>query len=222
MSQHFRKYFILLFLASFILLRTVPLVQGFYEFNKPYYHPGDTGYFLVEVINNQPSYVDITEATLNITDIGSYKWDPTANTSDLNHATIMELPLFDAKGNSYAHVNGCRIEAGGSAVFRVYFQIPHDALKGNYQYYFFMPRVTDIPVDIRGIINIYPEGETPQPGPYSDLFLVGLLSTFVLSPIYLVLRRRKVKAAKYVKIALIMAVLLLFVALLLSFLEGLI
>jgi uncharacterized membrane protein YhaH (DUF805 family) len=185
-----------------------------YELDKPYYHPGDTGCYIVEVSNNQPGAVDITSATFNITGIGSFSWNAsTVNASDLNHASIMELPLFDSTGNSYAHVNGCRIDVGGSAVFRVYFQIPMDAQRGDYRYDFYMPIMMDIPVQITGLINVYPQGEEPKPDVFSGVFLIGLLLTLMFLSAYLILRWRNSGAKKYAQVGLLVSFILVLIGL---------
>jgi hypothetical protein len=180
--------------------------------DKPYYHPGDTGYFLADVSNNQPVSVDIAQATLNITGIGSFSWDSsTVNESDLHSASLTEMPLFDATSNVYGHVVGCRIEKGGSAVFHIYFNIPEDAPKGDYRYDFYMPIVTDIPVQISGVINVYPQGESPPPDLSSAFFLVGSLLILVFSLTYLILRWKKAKASKYAKIGIIASTILVLI-----------
>ncbi len=203
--------------GSSVLFATA--AQAGYGFDKPYYHPGDTGYFYVNFANNQQSPVSITRATLNITGIGAFNWDSsTVEASDLQSAAITEMPNFDENGNSYANVNGCRIDKGGSAVFKIYFKISESAVKGDYRYDFYMPVMVDIPVQVTGIVNVYPVGETPQPGRFSGLFIVGLLSTLVTLPLFLVMRWQKAKAAKFAKLCVVASVLVVVVALLLSFL----
>jgi hypothetical protein len=196
---------VLVCLGSYII-PYVAAAGSHYELDKPYYHPGDTAVFLVEVSNNQPTYVDIAQATLNITDIGVFTWNSsTVNSSDLHSASLTEMPLYDAAGNVYEHVIGCRIEKGGSAVLHIYFNIPENAPRNDYSYSFYMPIVTDIPVQIYGVVSVYPLGESPQPDPTSAFFLVGLLLILVFSPTYLILRWKKAKASKYAKIGLILS-----------------
>lgn len=196
---------VLICLGSY-LIPYVAAAGCHYELDKPYYHPGDTAYFLAEVSNNQPTYVDIKQATLNITGIGVFTWDSsTVNSSDLHSASLIEMPLFDASGNVYEHVVGCRIEKGGSAVFHIYFTIPADAPRTDYSYSFYMPIVTDIPVQIYGVISVYPQGESPPPDSSSTFFLVGLLLILVFSLTYLILRWKKAKASKYAKIGVILS-----------------
>jgi len=180
-----------------------------YELDRPYYHPGDTGYFLADVSNNQPTYVDIAQATLNITGIGVFTWDPsTVNSSDLHSASLIEMPLFDASGNVYKQVVGCRIQKGGSAVFRISFKIPENVTAQDYSYSFYMPIVTDIPVQVYGVVSVFPQGESPPPDLSSSFFLVGLFLILVFSPTYLILRRKKVKAAKYALIGVILSIII--------------
>lgn len=95
----------------------------------------------------------------------------------------------------------------------MFFKIPEDAQRGDYRYDFYMPIVTDIPVQLSGIINVYPLGETPQSGAFSSVFLIGLFLVFVFSPTYLVLRWRKARAVKYAKIGVIIALILVLIAL---------
>jgi len=207
--------------ALCLLLFLVPAVSAagaHYEFDKSYYRPGDFGYFLVEVSNNRPESVDIPEAALNITGIGTFAWDPsTTNASDLHSASM----VMTSRWSGYYGTNdtylgqtlGCRIESGGSATFYVYFKIPENASKGEYSYRFYMPIITDIPVDVQGAIAVYPQGEVPPPDVVGDalslLGTAGLLLLLVLSPVYLVLRwKKRARAAKYAKIVLILSVVL--------------
>lgn len=206
-----KKYISAFFLLVLIGLGSylIPYVAAagcHYELDKPYYHPGDIVYFLAEVSNNQPAYVDIAQATLNVTGIGVFTWDSsTVNSSDLHSASLIEMPLFDATGNVYEHVVGCRIERGGSAVFHIYFSIPADAPRNDYSYSFYMPIVTDIPLQIYGVVSVYPQGESPPPDPTSTFFFVGLFLILVFSLIYLILRWKKANASKYAKIGVILS-----------------
>ncbi|MBM5805724.1 MAG: hypothetical protein FJZ49_06670 [Candidatus Verstraetearchaeota archaeon] len=212
----------LLLLLVFLGGSSVQYVTAFschYEFDKDYYHPGDVGYFLAEVNNNQPDYVTIAQATLNITGIGVFTWDSsTINASNLHSASLTNVPLFAPNGTYLGDVVGCRIERGGSATFHVYFKIPEDAKKGDYPYTFNMPIMIDLPVEISGSIAVYPQGEVPPPDVVGEalslLGTAGLLLLLVLSPVYLVLRwKKKARAAKYAKIVLILSVILVFAAL---------
>jgi len=209
-----------------LLLFLVPAVSAagaHYELDKGYYHPGDVGYFLVEVSNNRPESVDIPEATLNITGIGMLVWDPsTMNASDLHSASM----VMTSRWSGYYGTNdtylgqtlGCRIEGGGSATFYVYFKIPENASKGDYSYRFYMPIIVDIPVGISGSISVYPQGESPPPDMVGEaltfLGMAGLLSLLFLTPVYLALRwKKKARAAKYAKMALILSVVIVCAAL---------
>lgn len=204
--------FLVLTIMGSCLIQQVAAAGCHYELDKPYYHPGDTAYFLADVSNNQPTYVDIAQATLNITGIGVFKWDSsTVNSSDLHSASLTEMPLFDVTGNVYEHVVGCRIEKGGSAVFHIYFNIPQNAQRMDYSYNFYMPIETDIPVQVYGIISVYPSGESPQPDPSGAFFLVGLFLILVFSPTYLILRWKKAKASKYAKIGVIASIILVLI-----------
>jgi hypothetical protein len=212
-------FLLILFLLGGSSAQYVSAAGAHYEFDKAYYHPGDTGYFLVDVSNNQPDYVTIAQATLNITGIGVFTWDSsTINASDLHSASIVEgFVRYDPNTNSWVTGPVCRIEKDGSATFHVYFKIPEGANNGDYPYAFNMPITTDIPVGVFGSIAVYPQGEAPPPDVVGNilsyLFVVGLLLLLVLSPVYLVLRwKKKVRAAKYAKIVLVLSVILVFVA----------
>jgi len=212
-------FLLLLFFLGGSSVQYVTAAGCHYEFDKDYYHPGNIGYFLAEVSNNQPDYVTIAQATLNITGIGVFTWDTsTINASDLHSASIVEDFIYDPNTNSWARGPVCRIEKDGSATFHVYFKIPEDAKKGDYPYTFNMPITTDVPVEISGSIAVYPQGEAPPPdvvgAVLSYLFVVGLLLLLVLSPVYLVLRwKKKARAAKYAKTVLILSVILVCAAL---------
>jgi len=183
-----------------------------YELDKPYYHPGDTGYFLADVSNNQPTYVDIAQATLNITGIGVFTWNSsTVNLSDLHSASLIEMPLFDASGNVYEQVVGCRIQEGGNAVFRISFKIPENLTAQDYSYSFYMPIVTDIPVQVYGVVSVFPQGESPPPDSSGSFFLGGLFLILVFSPTYLILRWKKAKAAKYVLIGVMLSIIIVLI-----------
>jgi hypothetical protein len=212
-------FLLLLFFLGGSSVQYVTAASCHYEFDKGYYHPGDTGYFLTEVGNNRPDYVTIAQATLNITGIGVFTWDSsTINASNLHSASLTNVSIYAPNGTYLREVIGCRIEKGGSATFHVYFKIPDDTKKGDYPYTFNMPIMTDIPVEISGSIAVYPQGEVPPPDVVGDILsflgMVSLLLLLVLLPVYLVLKwKKKARAAKYVKMVLILSIISVCVAL---------
>jgi len=209
---------VVLGLLLFLVPAAVSAAGAHYEFDKSYYHPGDIGYLLVEVSNNRPESVDIPEAALNITGIGTFAWDPsTMNASDLHSASMVTTSrwsgYYGTNDTYLGQTLGCRIESGGSAVLRIYFKIPENTSKGDYSYRFYMPIIMDTPVELFGSIAVYPQGEAPPPDVVGEalsyLFVAGLLLLIVLSPLYLVLRRKKrARAARYAKLVLILSVVL--------------
>jgi len=210
---------LLLFFLGGSSVQYVKAASCHYEFDKDYYHPGDAGYFLAEVGNNQPDYVEIAQATLNITGIGVFAWNSsTINASDLHSASLTNVWIYAPNGTSLREVIGCRIERSGSATFHIYFKIPDDAKKGDYSYTFNMPIMTDIPVEISGSMAVYPQGEVPPPDVVGDILsflgMGGLVLVLVLLPVYLVLRwKKKARAARYVKMVLILSIIVVCVAL---------
>ena len=199
--------------ALCLLLFLVPAVSAVntgFEFDKYLYRPGDTGCLLIHIISDNSEIIDIPEATLNITGIGTFVWDPsTTNASDLHSASLTNMPIFAPNGTYLRDVIGCHIEKGGSAILRIYFKIPENASKGEYSYSAYVPPIINSPATMPGGVRVYPVGEEPEQ-PLLDRItdIMAQVSMILILPLllaFLILRwKRRRRAATWTKIAIVL------------------